>query len=76
MREERRRGGRNTRKMGERGKRGKKVSGMTRIDPEVEFVERRWTGGTFEDVVDGMTRSGAFGAEIVVGTFDEVFPRP
>ena len=76
MREERRGRRRDTRKVGEGGKGGKKVSGMTRIDPEVEFVERRWTGGTFEDVVDGMTRSGAFGAEIVVGTFDEMFPRP
>ena len=54
MREERRGRRRDTRKMGEGGKGGKKVSGMTRIDPEIEFVECSWTGGTFEDVIDGM----------------------
>ena len=40
--------------MRERRERGEIVSGVTRIGPEVDFVESRWTGGAFEDVDDGV----------------------
>ena len=61
--------------MRERRERGEIVSGVTRIGPEVDFVESRWTGGAFEDVDDGVAGGRTLWTEIVVGAFDEELVR-
>ena len=59
--------------MRERRKRGKIVSGVKRVSPKVEFVQRRGAGRAGENVADGMAFIGTFGAKIVVCALNEEF---